>query len=74
MTRQASLLGVKRVFRKKRVALAVQVWVIVYAIENGYSPKTSTFIKNVPMQLLYSRIGFVRQPNWIQLEKVCYQK
>jgi RimJ/RimL family protein N-acetyltransferase len=32
---------------------------------------TSTAVVNVAMRALYERLGFARQPDWIQMEKVC---
>jgi GNAT superfamily N-acetyltransferase len=69
---RGGLVGVKRAFRRKGVALAMQVRAIAYARENGHPLiKTSTAVINIPMRSVYERLGFVRQPDWIQMEKVC---
>lgn len=74
-TLQAGLVGVKKAFRKQGIALAMHLRAISYARRKGYVLiKTSTAISNVPMRSLYERLGFVRQPDWIQLEKVCYEE
>jgi mycothiol synthase len=70
-TLQAGLVGVKKGFRKQGIALAMQLRAISYAKRNGYALiKTSTAIDNVPMRSLYDQLGFIPQPDWIQLEKV----
>jgi len=69
---QAGLVGVKRAYRRRGIALALQLKGIAYARANGHPLiKTSTSVTNRPMLRLYERLGFVPQPDWIQLEKVC---
>lgn len=69
---QAGLVGVKRAYRRRGIALALQIKGIAYARANGHPLiKTSTSVTNRPMLRLYERLGFVPQPDWIQLEKVC---
>jgi len=69
---QAGLVGVKRAYRRRGIALALQLKGIAYAKANGHPLiKTSTSVTNRPMLCLYERLGFVPQPDWIQLEKVC---
>jgi ribosomal protein S18 acetylase RimI-like enzyme len=69
---QAGLVGVKRAYRHRGIALALQLRGIAYARANGHPLiKTSTSVSNRPMLHLYERLGFVPQPDWIQLEKVC---
>jgi RimJ/RimL family protein N-acetyltransferase len=69
---QGGLVGVRRAFRRRGVALAMHVRAIVYARAQGYSRiVTSTAVVNVGMRALYARLGFVREPDWIQMEKVC---
>ena len=66
---QAGLTGVKRAFRSKGIALAIQVRAIAFARQSGCSCiETSTSITNVPMRNLYAQLGFVRQPDWLQME------
>jgi GNAT superfamily N-acetyltransferase len=68
---QGGLVGVKRAYQRRGIALAMQVRGIAYARENGHPIiKTSTGTINKPMFSLYDRLGFVRQPDWIQFEKV----
>ena len=69
---RGGLVGVKRAFRRKGVALAMQVRAVAYAREQGYALiKTSTAVVNHAMRSLYERLGYLRQPDWIQMEKVC---
>ena len=69
---QGGLVGVRREFRGRGIALALQVRAILYAHKIGCaSIETSTSITNVPMRSLYERLGFVRQPDWLQMEKNC---
>jgi len=70
-TLQAGLVGVKKAFRQQGVALAMQIRAISFARSMEYGLiKTSTAIGNAPMRSLYEKLGFIRQPDWIQLEKV----
>jgi GNAT superfamily N-acetyltransferase len=70
-TLQAGLVGVKKAFRKQGIALAMHLRAISYAKRNGYALiKTSTATGNVPMRSLYDQLGFIPQPDWIQLEKL----
>jgi hypothetical protein len=49
----------------------MQLRAISYAKRNGYGLiKTSMAIDNVPMRSLYDQLGFIPQPDWIQLEKI----
>jgi RimJ/RimL family protein N-acetyltransferase len=50
----------------------MHVRAIAYARAHGYARiVTSTAVVNAAMRALYDRLGFVRQPDWIQMEKVC---
>jgi RimJ/RimL family protein N-acetyltransferase len=70
-TLQAGLVGVKKAFRKQGIALAMHLRAISFARSNGYALiKTSTSTGNEPMRALYEQLGFIRQPDWIQFEKV----
>jgi GNAT superfamily N-acetyltransferase len=72
---QAGLVGVQRAYRRRGIALAMQIRAIAYAKAIGYPLiKTSTSVTNRPMLSLYTRLGFVPQPDWIQLEKVCREE
>jgi GNAT superfamily N-acetyltransferase len=64
------LLGVLRDYRKRGIALALQLRNIAYAREHGYRLlKDCTAIQNAPMQALFSHLGFVRDPEWQQCQK-----
>ena len=65
-----SLLGVRRNHRKRGIALAMQLRNITYAQENGYRLlKDCTAIQNAPMQAMFNRLGFTRDPEWQQCQK-----
>jgi GNAT superfamily N-acetyltransferase len=64
------LLGVRPAYRKQGIALALQLRGIAYAREHGHPVlKTCTAIQNVPMQALFNRLGFARDPEWQQCQK-----
>jgi len=64
------LLGVRREYRQRGIGLAMQVRGIVYAKENGYHQlKTCTAVQNAPMQALFNKLGYVRDPEWQQCQK-----
>jgi GNAT superfamily N-acetyltransferase len=64
------LLGVRRDYRKRGIALAMQLRNIAYAREHGYRLlKDCTAIQNAPMQALFNRLGFTRDPEWQQCQK-----
>jgi mycothiol synthase len=65
-----SLLGVRRVYRKDGVGLALQLRGIRYARENDIPLlKTCTAIHNIPMQALFNKLGYCRGPEWQQCQK-----
>jgi mycothiol synthase len=65
------LVGVRRGYRNKGIARAMQLRAIRYARTHGHSLiKTSTSVTNLPMLAVYGRLGYEPQPDWIQLEKV----
>jgi GNAT superfamily N-acetyltransferase len=67
---QGGLLGVGRAWRKRGIALALQLRGIAYAGEHGHPVlKTCTAIQNSPMQALFNRLGFARDPEWQQCQK-----
>jgi mycothiol synthase len=67
---QGGLLGVRRSHRGQGIALAMQVRAIAYARERGYPVlKTCTAIQNAPMQALFNKLGFARDPEWLQCQK-----
>lgn len=65
-----SLLGVRREYRKRGIALAMLVRNISYAREHGYRLlKDCTAIQNMPMQAMFNQLGFSRAPEWQQCQK-----
>jgi len=64
------LLGVRREYRQRGLALALQLRNIAYAREHGYRLlKDCTAIQNTPMQKLFDQLGFSRAPEWQQCQK-----
>lgn len=64
------LTGVKRSYRGKGIALALKLQNIIYARQQGYTQiKTSNESTNLPMLAINERLGFVRQPAWINFVK-----
>lgn len=64
------LMGVRRDARNRGIGLAMQLWGIAYAREHGYRTiKDCTAIQNAPMQALFSRLGYARDPEWQQCQK-----
>ncbi len=67
---QGGLLGVRRAYRKRGISLALKLRAIAYAKEHGCLVlKTCTAIQNAPMQALFDKLGFVRDPEWLQCQK-----
>jgi mycothiol synthase len=64
------LAGVRRAHRKQGIGLALHLRGIAYAREHGYRVlKTCTAAHNVPMQALFDKLGFARDPEWLQCQK-----
>ncbi len=64
------LLGTRREYRKRGIGLAMQLRGIVYARERGYHfLKTCTAVQNFPMQNLFNKLGYARDPEWQQCQK-----
>jgi GNAT superfamily N-acetyltransferase len=64
------LLGVRREYRRGGVGLAMQLRGIAYAREHGFRLlKTCTAIQNAPMQALFNKLGYERDPEWQQCQK-----
>jgi GNAT superfamily N-acetyltransferase len=65
------LTGVRREYRGKGIAMALKLHVIKYAKEHGYTLiKTWNDTENLSILALNEKLGFVRQPAWIEYEKV----
>jgi mycothiol synthase len=64
------LLGTRREYRKRGIGLTMQLRGITYARDHGYHfLKTCTAVQNVPMQNLFDKLGYVRDPEWQQCQK-----
>jgi len=64
------LMGVRRDYRNRGIGLAMQLRGIAYAREHGYRLiKDCTAIQNAPMQALFNRLGYARDPEWQQCQK-----
>ncbi|MEL7657858.1 MAG: GNAT family N-acetyltransferase, partial [Bacillota bacterium] len=64
------LLGVKKTYRKQGIGLAMQLRGIAYAKKHGYPElKTCTAVQNVPMQAIFNKLGYARDPEWLQCQK-----
>ena len=64
------LLGTRREYRNRGIGLAMQLRGIIYAREQGYHfLKTCTAVQNVPMQNLFNKLGYARDPEWQQCQK-----
>jgi len=64
------LLGVRRVYRKQGIGLAMQLRGIAYAREHGCAElKTCTGVQNAAMQALFNKLGYARDPEWLQCQK-----
>jgi mycothiol synthase len=64
------LLGVRRAYRQQGIGLAMQLRGIAYARDQGYPVlKTCTAVQNYPMQALFNKLGYTRDPEWLQCQK-----
>jgi GNAT superfamily N-acetyltransferase len=65
-----SLLGVRRAYRGRGIGMAMQLRSIAYAREHGYSQlNTCTAVQNAPMQAMFTKLGYARDPEWQQCQK-----
>jgi mycothiol synthase len=63
------LLGTLPAFRGRGIALALMLKAIQYAQQQGLTTfKTCTGSINQPMQALFTKLGFVRDPEWLQCQ------
>jgi mycothiol synthase len=64
------LLGTLPEFRGRGIALALMLRAIRYGKEHGLDVfKTCTASVNTPMQSLFNKLGFARDPEWLQCQK-----
>jgi len=64
------LMGVCRDYRNRGIGLAMQLRGIAYAREHRYRLiKDCTAVQNASMQTLFTRLGYVRDPEWQQCQK-----
>jgi mycothiol synthase len=65
------LLGTLPTYRNKRIGLLLILRAIKFAQHHNIPVfKTCTAITNAPMQSLFNKLGFARDPEWLQCEKV----
>ncbi len=64
------LTAVRREYRGRGIAMALKLCTIAYAKEHGYKViKTWNATVNEGMLAINQKLGFVRQPAWIEMEK-----
>lgn len=64
------LLGTLPEFRGRGIALALMIRAIQYGKDHGLDTfKTCTAVTNAPMQKLFNKMGFARDPEWLQCQK-----
>jgi len=64
------LMGVRRAFRQRGIGLAMQLRCIDDARQGGFHlMKDCTAVQNAPMQAMFTRLGFARDPEWQQCQK-----
>jgi GNAT superfamily N-acetyltransferase len=67
---QGGLLGVKPEYRRRGIALALQVRANAYARDHGYRLiQSSTGAFHAPMQSLFAKLGYVHLYDWYQMER-----
>ena len=60
----------RRAYRKQGISLAMTLRGIAYASEHSCPVlKTCTAIQNSSMQVLLNKLGFARDPEWLQCQK-----
>jgi RimJ/RimL family protein N-acetyltransferase len=61
---------VRRAYRQQGIGLAMQLGGIAYARDHGCPRlKTCTAIQHAPMQALFNKLGYARDPEWQQCQK-----
>jgi GNAT superfamily N-acetyltransferase len=64
------LMGVRQSERGKGIALAMQVRGNIYARDHGFTMvRSCTAVVNAPMQALFTQLGYVHDPEWLQCQK-----
>jgi mycothiol synthase len=67
---QGGLVGVRRSYRNRGIARAMQLRGIAYARAHGLlAITTSTSVTNYSMAAVYGRLGFIHLVDWLQMEK-----
>lgn len=67
---QGGLLGVRPASRRQGISLALMLRGIAFARAHGCPIlKTCTAVQNAPMQALFNKLGFARDPEWLQCQK-----
>jgi GNAT superfamily N-acetyltransferase len=67
---EVGLTGVRRAYRRRGIALALKLRAIAWAQAHGYPGiRTWNEINNAGMLTINARLGFVRQPCWIEYVK-----
>jgi GNAT superfamily N-acetyltransferase len=65
-----SLMGTLPEFRGRQIGLALMVRAITFARQHNLPVfKTCTAVSNQPMQSIFNRLGFGRDPEWLQCQK-----
>jgi mycothiol synthase len=63
-------LAVRRTERNRGIGLAMQLRGIAYGRQHGYPLlRTCTGVMNTPMQNLFNKLGYARDPEWLQCQK-----
>jgi GNAT superfamily N-acetyltransferase len=63
------LTGVIRSHRRRKIALALKVQAVLYAIQCGANQIETDNEENNPMLKINQKLGFIDQPAWLTLEK-----
>ena len=67
---ETGLTGTRREYRRRGIAVAMKVHALGWAKANGYElTKTWNATTNTGMLAINERLGFVKQPAWIEFTK-----